>query len=640
MGSRRRSITITPVSEQPDTQVLVWRYGARKGAELPPEAATQLRLAHELREELVAIAHRREERVAEAWAGYPEVAAAQEAVVRSERALDELLKRASEERRRLRSRAVSPELRDEIKTAREARREARAGAREIKQQTYALATPALYAARRMEREERQATYAEFVQRRGLYHGTYNDIWRWHAVADRNVSRERKQGRSARLRHHGYDGTGRVAVYLQRRRGQPKRTAELLCSEASPWWGLLRLPDVCAVDPEEWAKMTRSEQRAAGRTEIAVRIGSGPRRSPLMWTIPIQVHRPLPSDCEVLAAQVVVRRVADTRRISVSLTCRVPAPASSQGPPVAVDIGWRSMPDGSIRVAYWRGASEPLQPLSVPEHLAEVLLVDRSGVEGEIRFPASWRAVADRLDKIRSRRDKDLSRITTQVASWLEAHQDAATELEVAPAEIVRWRSHARMAAFARQFAEQRPADEVIREMLSWERRDRHLWQWEAHERDQLVGRRRDAYRAIAAVLARAWPHLILGQRFVAQVARRPAQEEADTQRAEGARAQAQLAAPAELAEALKRAMLQQGGRTVEMDEGRGRDRHHLCGAELPRDVDAARDATVVCPGCGATVDRSQNAVLNMLQAARGDAGETDGSARTLALDPPTPARRL
>jgi len=106
------------MSEESQTQVLVWRYGARKGAEIPEEVDRQLRLAHELREELVAIAHRREQAVERVWAEHPAVSDAQRELARADAALERLLEQASEERMRRRERKVSRELREQITTAR------------------------------------------------------------------------------------------------------------------------------------------------------------------------------------------------------------------------------------------------------------------------------------------------------------------------------------------------------------------------------------------------------------------------------------------------------------------------------------------------------------------------------------------
>jgi hypothetical protein len=112
-------------------------------------------------------------------------------------------------------------------------------------------------------------------------------------------------------------------------------------------------------------------------------------------------------------------------VSVNLTLRVAGVELVEGPAVAVDIGWRVMPDGSLRVGYWCAANSPMEPVRVPDHLANVLIVRNDGLEGEIRIPASWRALHERTATIRSGRDKDLERIKAKLVTWLEQHPDAA-----------------------------------------------------------------------------------------------------------------------------------------------------------------------------------------------------------------------
>ena len=149
----------------------------------------------------------------------------------------------------------------------------------------------------------------------------------------------------------------------------------------------------------------------------------------------------PAGAEILSAEVVLTRVATERRVSVNLTVRTRAPATVDGPALAVNIGWRSMPDGSIRVAYWRGSKGAVRQVGMPEHLAGVLRVDASGREGEVRFPASWRQLDARLARIRSGRDKDLDRIKATTRAYLKAHPHLAETLELAPGDVAR--SHSR-----------------------------------------------------------------------------------------------------------------------------------------------------------------------------------------------------
>ncbi|MGO9898318.1 MAG: hypothetical protein ACLP0J_01180 [Solirubrobacteraceae bacterium] len=594
-----------------DQDVLVWRYGSRNGVEVPPCAEEQLLLAHELREHLVELAHRREAATQHAWGEHPQVADAIAARDSCQQQVAGALDQAAEERKHTRQRTISRELRERIITARRDARAAKAAVRDAKAAAYATVAPLLHQARDDERQAQKTAYGEYVQQRGLYWATYNRILEQHKIADRRVGAQRQHQAPAQLRHHRYDGTGRLAVQLQRAKHQPARTADLLSSADSPWRNVLRIPAVCAADPDEWAALTRAEQRHAGRQHINMRLTAG--RDPSYWDLPVQVHRPLPPGAEVVGAEIVITRIAGKRRISVNLTLRTPKAAPAQGGTVAVDIGWRSMPDDSIRAGYWRASGQPTVPLRVPDHLREVLRVTHAGQEGEIRIPASWRQLDERLHQLHGGRDTDLNRLKPEVARWLAEHPAHADALQTAPADVGRWRSPARMVTLARQLAEYDHEADILPRLRTWERQDRHLWQWEANERDQLIARRRDAYRAIAALLTAAWPHVILERAFVSQVTRRPIAETADSHQAEHARSQARLAAPAEFAQAIAAACGRRGGNVTEFDPKLTTRRHHLCGIELPGDIDTARRPIVHCPTCDLDYDQDQNAVLNMLR---------------------------
>ena len=585
----------------PNTQVLVWRYGARKGVSIPAEVEEQLRLGHELREHLVDLVHERERAVAAVWAKHAEVAAAQEAAERAQARLDALLELAAQERERSRKRTIPVELREQIAGARQVRREAKTKAREAKHRVYATVAPALHEARAIERQARKAAYGEFVHRRGLYSATFNNVARKHALADRRISSLRKQGRRAQLRHHGYDGTGRIAVQLQREQHEPERTAELLCAPESPWWGMLRLPPVAAISLAMTGCRGLSSAAAGerqSRSGLAQKM-TAPRASahgiltPMsivlkavgpvavtvprsLWEIPAQVHRPIPPGAEILSTEVLVTRVAMDRRVSVSLTVRMRSPTPVDGPALAVNTGWRAMPDGSIRVAYWRGSKEPAEQVRVPEHLAEVLRVYASGYEGEVRLPASWRQLDARIAKIRSGRDKDLDRIRATASAYLLSHPHLAESLALAPGDVARWRSPARMVSLGRQLTDIKDAGELREQIAAWERQDRHLWRWEANEREQLTLRRRDAYRATAALLTDRWPHAVLETPFVSYVLHRRVGEQRDGHQTDHARANARLAAPAELAEAIRKAAIRRGGSVTEIDPQLSTRRHHAC----------------------------------------------------------------
>ncbi len=594
-------------------RALVWRYGARKGADIPVEVERQLQLAHELRERLVELALEREQAVANLWAQQPQVAAAGRRREQARRRVDELVAKAAEERAtNFRSPLVSA-LRDQIREARTLHKRSKGVERQVKNDAYAALAPSFHALHEHERAGRRAAYAEYVQNRGLYWATYNAIDRKHAIAARAVSAERRHGRPALFRLHEYDGSGRIAVQVQRKPGRPARTAELLCLPDSPHRSVLALPAVVAFPSDRWQSLSRADRRHLGRAVVALRIGTYTDGTPNMWAIPVQIHRPVPEDAEITSAEVVITRLAAQPRISVNLTLTMPAPRPAGGNGIALDLGWRSMPDWSIRVAYWRATGKPRAPLNVPAHLAAVLRTAPGGREGEIRIPASWRTLDARVRQLRSGRLRDLRRIATVIATWLEQNPDSAAALQLSAAEVLSWRSPRQMAQLAQRIDSRRDCGLLAAQVQRWARADRRLWQWEANERDQLLSRRRDAWRAAAATLVRAWPHAIVEERFVHRTTRRPTRELPDPPQARQARAQARLSAPGELVTAIEHAVQRQGGTISYVNPALTTRRHHVCGEQLPGQIATAPHHLIHCPHCDLVFDQDQNAVMNMIE---------------------------
>ncbi|CAM2833354.1 hypothetical protein JHFBIEKO_5597 [Methylobacterium mesophilicum] len=102
----------------------------------------------------------------------------------------------------------------------------------------------------------------------------------------------------------------------------------------------------------WSAESRGERRRLQRTRLTatVFVQSGERRS-VTW--PMVMHRPIPDDCRVKEVIITRRRVGEQWKWAASFICtRAPGPAAplpAGAKPLAVDIGWRRVPDG-LRVA--------------------------------------------------------------------------------------------------------------------------------------------------------------------------------------------------------------------------------------------------------------------------------------------------
>jgi hypothetical protein len=628
--------------------------------------AAQLRLGHGFREALVGIEHAHEDAMDAMWRTVPDVAVIAAALDAVQQESRELAVQARGEHSADRNAATRPEtavaLRDarsREKALRQQRREAITAARPGRQ----AETAALEAARRDAITAARRTAAAG----GLYWGTYNAVLSGHQVAVQLVTGRRKDGRPARLRHHRYDGSGLVAVQLQwesggvapqaRRRimelaasgmapgkiaaaldsegagrypartvslivkaassapaarpprpGDEPRSPELISSGSGKWRNVLQLRPW--MPPGEFGGLPRWRRREIGRTgEAVIAVGGG-----TTVTVPVTVHRMIPADAEITGAELVITRTAGQWDAALCVTVRIPdaAPATA-GPAVAVHAGWRKRRDGSVRVAVW---TSPV-PLAVPELLRAVAVPYDGGRRGEIIVPAPWADRAGWAPAVRGIRDALMQACRDGIACWLrEQPQEDGPDA----AEVARWRSPGRLAALALAWQSRLPqgdgADWAVASLEAWRCRDRHLWEAEAHDRDQLLRRRDDTWRNVAAWLAGAAGRIVADDADLAALRQRGDDSDEDpalpAAKSEKARARAALSAPGRLRQYVIHAAARRGVPVSEVEAAwltRTCPRGHQA---QQADARYARSAVVACPECGTEYDQDMHAAEMML----------------------------
>lgn len=550
-----------------DGQTLVYRYGCPHWAELGEEGMRQLRLAHDLRNELVAIEKRYEAMVAAIWLSFPEVATAQAAVDRATAELERLSGEMLAARQRNQSTVPAPEAKAALAGVRKARASAKAELKGVKAE--------LKPAMKLRRAEADAAkrwaqgpenlYRDWAQTRGLGWGTYNDVLDKHRVSVARVIAARKAGEPAEHRFHSWRGEGTLTVQVQRGSdGSRRRQWELADGRLA----------------KEWLGRDRRvhENLTSRRRTLRVQVGRGREFGPLWLELPVVVHRDLPEGADVTYVRVTRRTVAGQPRLSVTLTARLPHPEQVMvGEAVDVDFGWTSGgTDVGVRVARVSTASGNLPP--VPADVAELVT---SGDWWEVWAPASWRDLLGRDDAIRADRSELLDELRPDVVAAL-GDPTLSEMLGVTAADVARWRSPARFVRLMRPTGGPRtPDDRLARawprdhplwpQLEAWRLRDRHLWQFEAHERQQTIARRRDAYRKVAAWLADAARVIAIKDVAVADLRRRPGVDTEDTYEARGSRRQVQFAAPAELRTAIENAAQRRGVRVLHYGKADGAD---------------------------------------------------------------------
>jgi hypothetical protein len=582
---------MTDEAEVPEHQTRVYRY--RVMTDLPQEAVDELRRAHELSNRLIEIERAHADRVAEVWREVPDLVALEGQVQDADDVVAELVALARKERMTNRSTNISPELKRQLSDARKLLREAKTAFRDKKGLLYPVVKPKLAKLGTDRRSAIKATYRPAVDD-GLYWANYNATVQRHEVAVKAVRSARKMGRPSDLRFRRWTGEGTLVVQLQRQAHQPPRTPAMIGDPAGYYRNVVQLTPV--HDPEQWETMTRPERRRARSGMLRFRIGADNAKG---WVeVPVLVHRPIPADADICMMEIKRERQGRKYQIHVSVVVRLPVtPARTEGPPVAMHVGWRALPDRSIRVAVVSGVTAP-----VPPDFADV--IRPHGDWAEIVVPAAWRDRLDYVHGIASQRGRSLDTLRVWFTKWLAENPDHT----IAGVETVeRWRSPNRFAALAKRIRDDVSVPEEVRTQLeAWRVQDQHLWEIEAHLRAKILARRNDAYANVAVWALDTAGLLLVDNYKITSVARKPDITSEDPEAHRAARANRVLAAPGRLRLAMVDGARRRGIQVQPID-GRISKLHATCGTELDDDE---REASVMvwCPACQTMVDQDANAL--------------------------------
>lgn len=357
---------------------------------------------------------------------------------------------------------------------------------------------------------------------------------------------------------------------------------------------------------EAAGASRDGRRRFGR--VWVRAGSGRKsgREPLWVVVPVVWHRDLPQDGAIKWAYL-RRRLLGTRavwglEIVVARAEGWERPDAATAGAVGIDLGWRLLKDGSLRVASWIGDD---------------------GGEDELCIPADQLPWFEEPSRLRGHRDDLFNRHHPLLRDWIR-EQDATLLPEwfrERTRTLPHWRSAEALAALVRTWAEQRFSGdkEMFRLMRGWIEPDAegrphrhgyllqhdHLWDWE--QSSWTAGRRwrDDLYRNFVARLRRRYRTARIEDTDWSALARRKPAETEEREN-EIARYHRTVAAPGRLAELIREGFAAH----VEVPAEWTTQRCAECGRLDP--FDAALELVRTCAHCGHVEDQDRRAARNLL----------------------------
>lgn len=383
---------------------------------------------------------------------------------------------------------------------------------------------------------------------------------------------------------GYRGEGRLAVQIQN-----GMTWDQASSGTDTRVRIVHTPQTVQRFSKRGVSIPMpSEKRLKQQYTVWVRIGSK-GRDPVWAKFPMIFHRPIPDGVKIMWAIVQRRLVAGKERWQLTLSLRddsnlafVKHDNASDGV-VGVDIGYRILPDGSQRVAYFQGSDGTGEQLTLPAWTVE-----------------AWKKVED----IQAIRDQLHNDMRADLKAWMATNVhpewlDESTETMHA------WRRISRLDSLVVTWRSSRfECDEPIMARLeAWRTRERHLWQYQENLRDQLLAWRKDYYRKFAAMLARRYKTIAVEDMDLNDAIHDTNRPEEDRDRTTYQRRIARFACLSSLIQCLK----ERASKFVKVECAGTSYTCNACGHANRINSGVMQ----TCSGCLRTFDRDENAAMNI-----------------------------
>jgi len=594
------------MAEEMTHQTRVYRFAL--WGDLPEPALKELRRAHELSNLFIEIEKAHEERVKEVWRKAPTLLRLEAELLEAEDVIMEIKVRIRKYRQEHRTTKPNKELKDELTAARKVARQIKADTREEKTRIYPILKPDLVELGEERKRLIKATYEPAVKN-GLYWANFNFVRDRHEAAVKAVRGRRKMGLPSNLRFRPWNGgEGTLVVQLQRQTGQPPRTPGVIANEGGKYRNVAYLAP--AHDPTHWAELSRPQQRKERMGIFRFRIGSNEEAG--VVEMPVFVHRPIPPDADICFMEIKRTRLGRRYFNFVSVVVRLPVtPLRTEGPRVAMHVGWRSLEDRSLRVAAVTGMTSP-----PPPSLDGV--VRRHVGWAEIVVPAWYRDQMDYVHSLSSIRGKNLDIMKKWFLEWLADHPDHG----IAGIETIeRWRSADRFGHLIERLVEENTIDaETLGYLKAWRVQDIHVREIEDNLRAKIIARRNNAFSNVAAWLLEEAGLLVIDNYNIARISRKPDLSQEDHEAHRASRANRVLAAPGRLRQSMIDGARRRGVQIQPVD-GTIAGVHHVCGTELDHD-EREMAVMVWCSHCEKMVDQDANA-LELLKGRAVDIAELE-----------------
>jgi hypothetical protein len=447
----------------------------------------------------------------------------------------------------------------------------------------------------------KAAYKAFGKQ-GLFWGTRTDVL--------SSAMQLRKGPPPRFKR--FNGTGCLSVQVQTQvsKGEGFLTVPKLLAGDSE---LIKLRPVADEDRQPW--MGNREwwhlQFLLGAEDESKRITSkNPRR---YADILVRMHRPLPDYAHVTWIKL-QREVVGTRsRWKVLFTL-----ASNEGFPklvaqcgvVGIDIGYR--PVGDIKTGFAKRRKGKAAKAITGRDLRIAVAAGTDGAVEEFVLPFTVVEKLSHRKELQSLRDTQFDIMRDSLCEWLKS-VECPEWLAEDTKTISRWRSPRRLAKlyFLWKHQQWNLSSSMFSMLEAWQKKDRHLLQWQSHEADRVRRFRKDIYSNWAKKLSQKYRYCVLEDIDLSEHAV-----------SEDLKKQAQRNRMAAAISLLRSALKASGMQVLAVDARNTSRRCNACGT-----LNEVKGLTTwTCKSCAATWDRDVVAARNV----------RDAGVRQLAIDAKAP----
>ncbi len=521
----------------------------------------------------------------------------------------------------------SPELKDQEKLVTQIRQERKAAVEDLKAREANLKTTSELQAKYDKLwEDLTNKTKEERNLNGLYWGTGG----FQEQAMQKSSETLHLGKDPRFKR--WDGCGTVAVQVQKPLQMPLKDF---------FHGKSTL--INFIMDDEGASGTKRHG------VVQLRVGSD-RKKPIWAEWPLVMHREMHERAVITGAQIHKTRTADKFKYHLCVTAKLPDDVRKErcgDGVVALDIGWRKLLDGNLRVAYWKdregnGGQLVLDPavLSGLGKDASLQAICRgllnklykafyTWLSSVANLPENFQQIYEEMtaEKAYWKEFRALQKIVREARAGglpeLDALEEKLAEMKARQKEVRTWKVQGKFSGLLEDWRNNRwDGDNAGFTMLDdWWRGTynpesghreggcKHLWQWRSNQREKSQRRRKHQYRNLGAEFSRKAGVLVL-ENFDLTDMQRDAEPEEKKKNPE-AKLNQRYAACYELREAFIQAFQSRGGRVVKIDPQMTTQICARCGCDTR--WDAALEIEHTCERCGATWDQDENAADNLLK---------------------------